>query len=398
MTVFNISVARGADGSKHLDLQIHGVIDGGWLDEDGVSTSEIIAELNRHLDAKTVGVRINSVGGSAFGGIALYNALKAHPADVKVYVEGLAASAASLVAMAGETVMGTGAMLMIHPPLTVAIGNASELRKTADVLDKIQSGIAAIYVAKTGKSLDEINAMITAETWMGADEAIAAGFADGVGEAPPQVAADPASELEAGDQGQADSAPTMTADAVMWNGVSFPIASLPQQQVVLAMAKPKASTADPSLSIDRERFVQSMQTMQASLQSAPITRAMLEERAPELLAAILSEGMALGTKEGHAAGVAEERARLQAIDELGLRGCDEMVAAAKYGDEPKTAEQLAVAAVKAAKVAGLEILEARKRESKEAAGVRQSSPSENDAAAKRANDERLVRAIVGRSP
>lgn len=369
MNVINLSVARGADGSKHLDIQIHGVIDGGWLDENPVNTADIIAELQRHLDAKTIGVRINSVGGSAFGGIALYNALKQHPADVTTYVEGLAASAASLVAMAGETKMGTGAMMMIHPPLTIAMGNASELRRTADVLDKVQAGLAAIYVEKTGKPLDEINAMITAETWMTAEEAIAAGFANGNGEAPALTEDAPA------DAPPADAAPTMTADAVVWNGVTFPLKALPQQQVVMAMAKPTATVSSAALPPGMlDPIASAVTPAPAPVAATPITRDVLAKQAPELLAALLAEGHAAG----HAAGVAEERARLKAIDDLAIRGCDDLVAAAKYGEKPIDAPTLAVAVVKAGKQAGLEFLEARQREGTAAASVKSAPPAKTN--------------------
>jgi ATP-dependent Clp protease protease subunit len=367
MKFWNLNLKRGADGSKHLDIQIHGVIDGGWLDE-GVNTSEIIAELQQHLDAKTIGVRINSVGGSAFGGIALYNALKSHPAKVTATVEGLAASAASLVALAGETVMGRGSMMMIHPPLTIAMGNAAELRKTADVLDKVQAGLAAIYVEKTGKPLDEINAMISAETWMTADDAIAAGFANGIGGAPEAVEVGAAEEPEEGDEKPEEeeeaAAPVLTADAVVWNGVTFPIKALPQQQVVLAMAKPQA--APP---------------VRAATAAAPppalekITRDTIAAKAPEILAALLAEG--------HAKGAAEERARLQAIDDLPVRGHAQLVASAKYGAEPKTAEQVAVAILKAEGEIGASRLEARRTESKDAAGIRQSAPEKTTEASER---------------
>jgi len=243
MKIFNLNVKRGADGSKHLDLQIHGVIDGDWMDEDGgVSTSDVISDLQQHLDAKTIGVRINSVGGSAFGGVALYNALQAHPAEVVCIVEGLAASAASLVAMAGKTCMGVGAMMMIHPPLTMALGNAAELRRQADVLDKVQEGIAAIYTAKTGLSSKDVADIVNAETWMTAEEAVAAGFADEVmsdaADGDPDEDEEPdENDPEEGDEdgGEEDSAPLMVGDVVRWRGVEFPIANLPQR--IINMAK-----------------------------------------------------------------------------------------------------------------------------------------------------------------
>jgi ATP-dependent protease ClpP protease subunit len=79
---WNLNVKRGADGSKHLDIQLHGVIDGGWYDEAGVSTSEIDRGAAAAPRRQDVGVRINSIGGSAFGGVAIYNALQSHPGEV----------------------------------------------------------------------------------------------------------------------------------------------------------------------------------------------------------------------------------------------------------------------------------------------------------------------------
>jgi ATP-dependent Clp protease protease subunit len=148
--IWNLNVSQTTP-AKGADVQIHGVIDGGWLDDQSTSTAEIAKALAEHQDAKHINVRINSVGGSLFGGVALYNLLEAHGADVTSYVDGLAASAASIIAMAGKTVMGRGAMLMIHNPLAVAVGDAAELRKTAAVLDKARDSLLAIYKAKTGK-------------------------------------------------------------------------------------------------------------------------------------------------------------------------------------------------------------------------------------------------------
>jgi ATP-dependent Clp protease protease subunit len=357
MKVFNLTVKKGADGSKHLDLQVHGVIDGGWWDEAGVDTADLVARLQEHVDAKTVGVRINSMGGSAFGGVALYNALQSHPGEVTCTVEGLAASAASLIAMAGKTCMGRGTMMMIHPPATIAMGNAAEMRKTADVLDKIQAALGEIYSAKTGKSAEEINALINAETWMTGTEAVSSGFADEVlGSEKEPDAADP-NEPKEGD-------PEARGEAVVWNGVSFPRAALPAQ--ILAMIKPAA--APPPV-------VASATPPPAPPAPAPISLADIIARAPEAAAQLRAEGHAAGHAEGHAAGASAERARLKAIDELpGTAGCEDIVIAAKYGDKPQTAAELAVAVLHKQGRAGAELLAQRQRESAPAARVKQSIP------------------------
>ncbi len=390
MKIWNVNVKRGADGSKHLDIQMHGYIDDGWSD-DGIDSADVVSELNQHLDAKTVQVRINSGGGSAFGGVAMYNALQAHPGEVTCCVEGLAASAASLVAMAGKTVMGKGAMMMIHPPLTVAMGNAEQFRKTADVLDKVQDALAEIYKSKTGKSLDEINDLLDAETWMNGDEAVAAGFAD---EVMPDVktAYGPGEQVPAE---QENRGPQLTADGagVIWNGVTFPVAKVPWKKIIDMVLPPVQTSAAPPptpptpaapaavLAIVPPEPAQPTAVV-ASLQQRALTRQVLAEQAPELLAVVL--------EEGRAAGVAAERARLQAIDELGVTGCAELVAAAKYGEKPTDAAALAMAVVKAGKVAGSELLALRRQESTPLVAIATGAPDQTAAAA----EARIIAAIV----
>jgi ATP-dependent Clp protease protease subunit len=387
MKFWNLNVKRGADGSKHVDLQIHGVIDGGWMDPDeGVNTSDVISEMQQHLDAKTIGVRINSVGGSAFGGVALYNALQAHPGEVTCFVEGLAASAASLVAMAGKTCMGVGAMMMIHPPLTVAMGNASELRKTADTLDKVQSGIAAIYTAKTGLSAKDVNDLVNAETWMTAEEAVAAGFADEIANAPAAGDEDGIDEPDPSDPNEGnEDEPQMVGDAVRWRGAEFPVANMPQQ--ILAMAKTPAPQAPVVAAAPTAPPVLSLVPPPAP--PPPLSRAEIELRAPDVLSAVKAEG--------HQAGSAAERARLQAIDDLGLpAGCADLVNAAKYGEKPLDAAALAVAVVKAGKQAGAELLAQRRVESRALADVVTNAPDQTAAAEEARHINAMVAAINAR--
>lgn len=120
-----------------------------------------------------INVHINSGGGSVFGGIAIYNILKRHNAEITVYVEGLAASIASVIAMAGDRIIiPANAQMMIHKPSSIAWGNAEEMRKEADVLDGCQKVILNTYMqhAKEGVTAEEINALINAETWKNGEE------------------------------------------------------------------------------------------------------------------------------------------------------------------------------------------------------------------------------------
>jgi ATP-dependent protease ClpP protease subunit len=139
----------------------------------------------KDLDAlgsvKALEVRLNSPGGDMFDGVAIFNTLRNHDARVTVYVDGLAASAASIVAMAAdELVMGTGTQLMIHNAWMFAIGDANDLRKEASVLDGLNESMARIYADKAGGTAAEFRAAMDEETWYLPEEAVAAGLADRV--------------------------------------------------------------------------------------------------------------------------------------------------------------------------------------------------------------------------
>lgn len=126
------------------------------------------------LDGVTkINVHINSGGGSVFGGIAIYNILKRHNAEITVYVEGIAASIASVIAMAGDRIIiPANAQMMIHKPSSITWGNADDMRKEADILDGCQKVILNTYMqhAKEGVTPEEINALIDAETWKNGEE------------------------------------------------------------------------------------------------------------------------------------------------------------------------------------------------------------------------------------
>ena len=144
----------------------------------GVDVNELVDQLQR-TRAGTLHVRINSPGGDVFDGVAIYNALARHDARVVVHVDGLAASIASVIAMAGDEIrMHEGSMMMIHDPWMLAIGPAPDMRAAADLLDKVGRSISAIYEKRTGLSRDEISELMAAETWMDAGEAREKGFAD----------------------------------------------------------------------------------------------------------------------------------------------------------------------------------------------------------------------------
>lgn len=159
------------------DITIYGDIGESWWGES-TSASDVEKAL-KNITSDVLNVHLNSGGGDAFDGIAIYNQLKKHPAKVVVHVEGLAASAASLIAMAGDEVfVNTGAMIMIHEASTFSWGTKADIRKTLNALEGIDKSIADIYMTRFKGEREEIDTMITNETWMTADEAVALGFAD----------------------------------------------------------------------------------------------------------------------------------------------------------------------------------------------------------------------------
>lgn len=162
--------------------------------QEGVTAAQFRKELDGLGSPKELTVRINSVGGSVGDGLGIYNCLKRHPAKVIIEVDGIALSAASLIAMAGDEVrMAENALMMIHNAWDVIAGDAAEMRKKADQLDIWNGTVIAAYTERTKIPREKIAAMMSAETWMEPAEAKRLGFADVIS-APQKVAAkfDPA--------------------------------------------------------------------------------------------------------------------------------------------------------------------------------------------------------------
>jgi ATP-dependent Clp endopeptidase proteolytic subunit ClpP len=144
----------------------------------GVTAKDFARDLKEIKPNGSIDVHINSPGGSVTDGIAIYNLLKNHSATVNVIVDGLAASMASVIAMAGDTItIPENALMMIHNPRGGASGDANGLRKTAEILDKMKAAMTTAYANKTGKDSLEISALMDDETWMTGREALAMGFA-----------------------------------------------------------------------------------------------------------------------------------------------------------------------------------------------------------------------------
>lgn len=154
------------------------VIGEDWWTGGGVTAKRISAAL-RSVGNKDVTVKINSPGGDMFEGIAIYNLLRSHPAKVTVEVLGWAASAASIIAMAGDEIrMGLGTFMMVHKPWGMVVGTDDDFLEAADLFKTFTSALVDIYEARTGMKRADIEAIVAAETFMGPTEAVKNGFAD----------------------------------------------------------------------------------------------------------------------------------------------------------------------------------------------------------------------------
>lgn len=169
-----------AKSNKAAELTIYGVIEPEGFWDGKVTPKALKEELDALGEIDTLDIYINSPGGDVFAGQAIYSILKRLTAKKTVHVDGVAASIASLVAMAGDVIkMPANATMMVHNPMGGCFGFAEDHRKMADALDRVREGMLAAYQSKVTKlSKDEIIALLDAETWMTAREAVEKGFAD----------------------------------------------------------------------------------------------------------------------------------------------------------------------------------------------------------------------------
>ena len=161
------------------EIQIYGGIGAEGWDDLVVGAADVKAMLDEIGDAEKITVRLNSPGGDVFEGIAIYNLLTQHSAEIEMYIDGWAASAASIIACAGDTVvMGTGAQIMIHNPWTIVMGEAKDFRAEAAVLDGVKESLIEIYQSRVKATSDDLSAWMDSEKWIRTAEAQEIGFAD----------------------------------------------------------------------------------------------------------------------------------------------------------------------------------------------------------------------------
>lgn len=172
---------RAEEGADEAEILIYDEIGFSFWNE-GVTAKKFIEDLNE-IEAETLNVRINSPGGDVFEGLAIYNALSRREGTVITHVDGLAASAASIVAMAGSEIrMAENAFLMIHNAWGFVVGNKNDMTDMAETLDKIDGSLVGTYARRTGQDRGAISDWMNEERWFDAEEAVEFGFADSVTE------------------------------------------------------------------------------------------------------------------------------------------------------------------------------------------------------------------------
>lgn len=276
---------------------------GSWY---GATADQFIADL-RYITAPTILLRINSPGGSVTEGIAIANALRSHPATVTAQVDGIAASIASVIAMAADRVrMMPNALLMVHEASGLCVGEAADMTKMAELLDKISDNIAGAYAARAGGTEEEWRQVMKEETWYRGDEAVEAGLADEVVPLPKR-GEEPGPEMRKqfdltayGYQGPKQpehpkpappAAAQTTAPQASQPTLTIPIGSALGEQIAAALRACVEPAAEPTLESTPEAEAatpaepDAMETVDATADGEPATEAVAvrpEEGEPQL--------------------------------------------------------------------------------------------------------------------
>ena len=290
------------EGDK-ASLDLFGYVGGSKEWGDGFNETEFLNDFRKIPVDSALDISINSFGGAVYTALSIFSLLKSHKGKITIRVDGAAMSAATIITSVpnAKVIMPKGSMMMIHKVSSIAIGTTDDMRKTADDMEKLEENILSIYAEKTGHSVEEVKEKVDAETYFTAEEAVKFGLADEIDEA---------------------TAVTNVASGefVMLNGLKAP-------GQVFAHAPEGLIQAEPKASADKKEVCMDLETLKAEY--------------PDLVEAIRKEALAEGAKA--------ERTRIKDIEECALAGYEDLVAQAKYGEQPMTASDLAVAIVKAEK-------------------------------------------------
>lgn len=331
MTMMNKFWNVKTDGNKsNIDLfgYVGGSKDGGFFTPEGFNEKEFLDEIRAIPSTNSLDISINSFGGSVYTALSIYALLKAHKGEITFRVDGAAMSAATIITSVpnAKVIMPKGSMMMIHKVSSVAIGNVDDMRKAADDMEKLENNVLAIYSEKTGKTVEEIKSYVDEETYFTAEEAVEFGLADEIDESV-------AVENKA------------VGDFVMLNGLEV-------------KASYFAHAPKDLLKADMQQVSAVLNPQKEEVQEMDLEK--LKAEYPDLVEAIRNEALNEGA--------VNERNRIQAIEEITVAGHTDLVNAAKF-TEIMSAEQLAVAILKADKVKNEKMLKDLQADSQQLEGV-----------------------------
>jgi len=230
MDRWNSGVRAASDKEGDRSISVYDVIGQDYWTGEGVTAKRVAGAL-RALGAGPVTVNVNSPGGDMFEGLAIYNLLREHDGEITVKVLGLAASAASVIAMAGDKVqIARAGFFMVHNSWVMVAGNQNDLREVADWLEPFDAAMAGIYAARTGADVKAIRKLLDAESWIGGESAIEDGFAD---------------ELLPSDQVAKGSAKA-SASAVRRIESALRASGMPKSEAMRLISEFKSSSGDPA--------------------------------------------------------------------------------------------------------------------------------------------------------
>ena len=320
-------IKNEATGERVLRLE-------GPIDEDSLWGDEITPDAFRNdLEAETgdVTVWLNSPGGNVFAAAQIYNMLRDHKGAITVKIDALAASAASVIAMAGDTVlMSPVSMLMIHDPSTIAMGNADDMQQAINTLNEVKASIVNAYHDKTGLSRNKISQLMSDETWLSARKAVDLGFADGLMFAEEEPDKDPDDPNKDPDEGSEDDNPDDPKKEDPENNWKPFGASISRQLVWAKLTKNAPSHSASASGIGVVNKKQPKKNKEAK----DMTIEDLKKQYPDLVNAIADEALKKAVTDSDKAitdAVQAERDRIKEIEEIENRISDkDLVSKAKY--------------------------------------------------------------------
>ena len=334
-----------------------------WNWPDDVIPHRFRQELTDLGDVDTIHVRINSGGGSVFGAYAIMNLLKGHKAHIITYNDGIAASAATLIAMAGDKIVAAlGSLWMVHLPETEVRGNVNVLQKGIDILKTITESMIDVYHARTGIEKAEVEKMLNEDTWLTGAQALEKGFVDEV----------------AGLRVEAYLNEDKTS--AFFNGLTIDLADVCNKEAFVAMLptkalhKPDGAAPAAPVNMSHPEPAAGEPTPQ-NIEEVIMTLEELKAKYPDIHKAAFDEGAAQGVTNG----ITDERARIQEIDDMALPGMETLTNQAKF-ETGITAGEYAVEIVKAQKKKGADYLSSAQADAAEAGEVPPAGAPQDDAA------------------